>query len=101
MSLRSLAESIILQALEDLDDPNQRTESMSFFQGRRFRHFARLAGIRKEDVSGFHAYAMQYASAIYGRSTRQDARRRNKTRESLMYGHPLSMHITGRCQAFH
>ena len=97
MSLRSLAESIILQALEDLDDPHQRTESMSFFQGRRFRHFARLAGISNEDISGFHAYAMQYASAIYGRGTRQDSRRRSRTRERLMYGRPLSMHLMGRC----
>ena len=97
MSLRSLAESIILQALEDLDDPGQRTESLSFFHGHRFRVFARLAGISSEKVLGFHAYAMQYASAIHGRNARNISGRRNKARENLLFGQPYPVHFMGRC----
>ena len=97
MSLSSLAESIILQALEDLDDPNQRTESLSFFHGRRFRHFAGLAGISKAEVSRLHAYAMQYASAIHGRSVRQDAEHWSSASAEIMHEQPFCAHLMGRC----
>jgi len=99
MGLRSLAESIILQALEDLDDPDQRTESLSFFHGHRFRLFARLAGIPKEDLYSFHSYAMQYASAVFRRECTRSPidRKRSSARMALMYSQPLFVHMLGRC----
>ncbi|MEJ2183274.1 MAG: hypothetical protein P8Y66_07105 [Nitrospirota bacterium] len=47
MSLRSLAESVIFQAIEDLHDGEHRHEALAFFQGDTFREWARMAGMSR------------------------------------------------------
>ena len=44
-SLRSLAEAILLQALEDLWDGARRKETIAFFCGEGFRHCADIASM--------------------------------------------------------
>lgn len=45
MGLRTLAEAVILQSLEDLSDVRYRTESIEFFSGTGFRMCAKMAGL--------------------------------------------------------
>ncbi len=45
MGLRALAESIILQSLKDLEDPDHREESIRFFAGEGFSVSAEMAGL--------------------------------------------------------
>lgn len=49
MDLKRLAESVILQSLEDLYDSNHREESIHFFTKRDFRVFAEMAGMNIDD----------------------------------------------------
>jgi hypothetical protein len=49
MKVRRLAESVILQSLEDLWDDRYRAESIDFFTGREFHLFARMANMDTED----------------------------------------------------
>jgi hypothetical protein len=49
MKMRRLAESVILQSLEDLWDERYRAESIDFFTGREFHLFARMAGMDTEE----------------------------------------------------
>ncbi|HEX8948555.1 MAG TPA: hypothetical protein VF790_06310 [Dissulfurispiraceae bacterium] len=44
-SIRSLAEAVILQSLEDLWNPARKRESLLFFKGEGFRLYAEIAGI--------------------------------------------------------
>ncbi len=44
-SLKSLAEAIILQSIEDLWSKTQQNESVKFFTGEGFRHCADMAGM--------------------------------------------------------
>jgi len=100
MSLGTLAESIILQALEDLGDPRQRAESMDFLHGYRLRLFARMAGMRNEDIIGFHAWTRAYCANLYGAEepgAAGDIPSTPKARVNTRYHKPLFMHIMGRC----
>jgi hypothetical protein len=45
MCIRTLAEAVILQSLEDLSDFRYRTESVEFFSGTGFRMCAEVAGL--------------------------------------------------------
>ena len=45
MSVRSLAEAVILQSLEDLWNPSYREESREFFEGSGFKMCAEIAGM--------------------------------------------------------
>lgn len=45
MGIRTLAEAVILQSLEDLSDVRYRTESVEFFSGTGFRMCAKMAGL--------------------------------------------------------
>jgi hypothetical protein len=45
MCIRTLAEAVILQSLEDLSDFRHRTESIEFFSGTGFRMCAEVAGL--------------------------------------------------------
>lgn len=49
MGVKALAESIILQSMEDLSDAHHRAESLEFFSGEGFRICAQMAGINPED----------------------------------------------------
>jgi hypothetical protein len=49
MSARSLAETVILQSIEDLFSRNNQRESMRFFNGDGFRLFADIAGLGPEE----------------------------------------------------
>jgi hypothetical protein len=49
MDLKRLAESVILQSLEDLYDSDHRAESIHFFTNRDFRVFAKMAGMNIDD----------------------------------------------------
>lgn len=49
MGVKALAESIILQSMEDLSDAHHRAESLEFFSGEGFRICAGMAGINPED----------------------------------------------------
>jgi len=51
--IKSLAEAVILQSLEDLWDPSHRIESIDFFNGDGYRIFAKLAGLNQA-----HSYKM-------------------------------------------
>jgi len=100
MSLKTLAESIILQALEDLDNPEERAECLDFFHGYRFRLFARMAGIPRKDIVGFRAYTKDYMNTICAEQTPTRADRkmlRMMARASLKYRQPLFMHLMSRC----
>lgn len=100
MSLRTLAESIILQALEDLGDPGQRAESLDFIHGYRLRLFARMAGMRNEDIIGFHAWTRAYCDTLSGLEEPEAADNITsppKPQSTIRYGKPLFMHIMGRC----
>ena len=44
-SIRSLAEAVILQSIEDLWNPARKRESLLFFKGEGFRLYAGIAGI--------------------------------------------------------
>lgn len=46
--MKSLAEAIILQGLEDIYDSRYRAESLSFFSGTEFRVCAKMAGMSIE-----------------------------------------------------
>jgi hypothetical protein len=48
MGVKSLAESIILQSMEDLSDASHRAESLAFFCGEGFRICAQMAGMNAE-----------------------------------------------------
>lgn len=48
MGVKSLAEAIILQSMEDISDANYRAESLEFFAGEGFRICAQLAGMKPE-----------------------------------------------------
>jgi len=100
MGLRTLAESIILQAIEDLGHPQYRAESLDFFHGRRFRLLARMAAISDEDIAGFHAFTKSYAAAICGQDKPDISGRRMLkvlARASLSNAQPIFLHLTGRC----
>jgi len=47
--VKSLAEAIILQSMEDLSDLRNRAESLEFFGGEGFRICAQMAGMSAED----------------------------------------------------
>ena len=49
MSLKGLAEGIILQSIEDLWSEDQRDECIAFFTGKEFSTCAELAGINLAD----------------------------------------------------
>jgi hypothetical protein len=49
MGVRTLAESIILQSMEDLSDTSHRAESLEFFSGEGFRICAQMAGMKSEE----------------------------------------------------
>lgn len=49
MSLRSLAEAVILQSLEDLWNPRFRDESRYFFEGEGFRLTSEIAGMNSQE----------------------------------------------------
>jgi hypothetical protein len=49
MSLRGLAEGIILQSIEDLWSENDRSECITFFTGREFSICAEIAGMDLPD----------------------------------------------------
>ena len=100
MSLKALAESIILQAMEDLDNPEQRAECLDFFHGYRFRLFARMAGINSDDSIGFRDYTREYLHPFCAseKPTRSDRKMlRMMARASLKYRQPLFMHLMSRC----
>jgi hypothetical protein len=48
MGVKSLAEAIILQSMEDLSDPGARAESLEFFSGEAFRICAQMAGMKPD-----------------------------------------------------
>lgn len=48
MGIRTLAEAVILQSLEDLSDVRYRTESIEFFSGTGFRMYAEMAGLNAD-----------------------------------------------------
>lgn len=98
MSLSTLAESVILQAMEDLDNPEHRAESLDFFHGYRFRLFARMAGIPNEDSLGFRAYTKQYLHPFCAEDQPSRADRkvlRKMARASMKYRQPLFIHLMG------
>ena len=100
MSLKTLAESIILQAMEDIDNPEQRAECLDFFHGYRFRLFARMAGIESDDIIGFREYTKQYINPLCANDppTRADRKLlRMMARAGLRYKQPLFMHLMSRC----
>jgi len=100
MSLRTMAESIILQAMEDLEDPEQRAECLDFFHGYRFRMFAKMAGIKNEDIMGFREYTKQYLLpfCLHGAPSRSDRKMfRKMAKASTKYRQPLFMHLMGSC----
>jgi hypothetical protein len=100
MNLKALAESIILQAMEDLDDPQERAECLDFFHGHRFRLLARMAGINSHDIMKFRAYTGQYMHPICANEnpTRSDRKMlRSMAMASLKYRQPLFMHLMSRC----
>jgi len=43
--IKSLAEAVILQAIEDLFDPSERIKSIDFFKGKNFSLCAEMAGL--------------------------------------------------------
>jgi hypothetical protein len=45
VNLKKLCEQVILQAVEDLYDDNQREDSVAFFQSKEFMLYAEIAGI--------------------------------------------------------
>ncbi len=47
--IRSLAEAVILQAMEDLWSKTHRQKSIEFFQGEGFKRYADLAGMAVAD----------------------------------------------------
>lgn len=49
MGVKSLAEAIILQSMEDLSDIRNRAESLEFFSGDGFRICAQMAGMSAND----------------------------------------------------
>ncbi len=49
MSVKGLAEGIILQSIEDLWDDNVRAESIDFFAGKEFSICAEIAGMNLSD----------------------------------------------------
>jgi hypothetical protein len=49
VSLKVLAEAIILQSIEDLWDARHRSESMSFFSGRGFSVLSKMACLSTDD----------------------------------------------------
>ncbi len=51
MGLKSLAESIILQSIEDLYNEKHREDSIKFFVGEGFLHCADIAGLKPAERS--------------------------------------------------
>ncbi len=49
MGVKSLAEAIILQSMEDLSDARARAESLEFFSGEAFRICAQMAGMKPDE----------------------------------------------------
>lgn len=49
--IKTLAEAVILQAMEDLWSKSHRQKSIEFFQGDGFKHYADLAGMAAADRS--------------------------------------------------
>lgn len=50
MSVKAMAEMMILQAMEDIEDPEYRAESLEFFSGRRFADCAKLADMGHKEM---------------------------------------------------
>lgn len=48
-AMKTLAEAIILQSIEDLWDEGHKDDSLSFFRGEGFNMCAKMAGIRPDD----------------------------------------------------
>ena len=70
-SIKSFAESVILQSIEDLFDSLQRKESIDFFRGEGFRVYAKIAGLSTADQiriirmlanAGFKKHLLRYIS---------------------------------------
>ena len=100
MNLKALAESIILQALEDLENPEERVECLDFFHGHRFRLMARMAGIKTDDIVRFRAFTGQYLHPLCAEETPTRADRKMfkmMARSNLKYRQPLFMHLMSRC----
>ena len=47
--IKSFAEAVILQSIEDLFDSLQRKESIDFFKGEGFKLYAKIAGLSPAD----------------------------------------------------
>lgn len=60
MGIKTLAESIILQSIEDMYHPEHRTESLEFFTGHGFHVCAKLAGMGVEDKLSMLDFVKQY-----------------------------------------
>ena len=79
MKLRRLAESVILQSLEDLWDERYRAESIDFFTGREFHLFARMAGMDTEEKIRL----LRMVKKAHGQVSRQRRSRTFSTAGSL------------------
>ena len=64
MKSAKLAESIILQAIDDIYDDKERTASIEFFTGKGFYHAARMAGMGYRHMLGILELVNQIVSSI-------------------------------------
>ena len=64
MKSAKLAESIILQAIDDIYDNKERTASIEFFTGKGFYHAARMAGMGYKHMLGVLEFVNQIVSSI-------------------------------------
>jgi hypothetical protein len=70
MSLKNLAEGIILQAIEDIYDDNEREGCIAFFQSKDVAIYAEMAGI---DVAS-QVRLLDYVERVIAVSVRRQAR---------------------------
>ncbi|MEJ2313392.1 MAG: hypothetical protein P8Y85_01155 [Nitrospirota bacterium] len=87
MGVKSLAEAIILQSMEDLSDSRARAESLEFFSGEAFRICAQMAGMKPAEQMRILQLVQKLSkiphSAIRGEKVREAVR---KMAVPVLYG---------------
>lgn len=86
MTLKTLAESIILQSVEDIGNPLHRAECLEFFQGNRFKECARIAGMTEKEKCRLLLIVKKYAAMAMEKISRKDAR----SKKSVPRPHPIN-----------
>ncbi len=90
MSLKMLAEGIILQSIEDLWNENCREDCITFFKGKDFRLCAELAGMELSDQVELLNLVSSSVGSLESRSRKKRVREKDSSQEERAWKKQLA-----------